>query len=673
MIEFPASLQGGTWYRTVQDYLQKSSPANQGEFLCDVIEAVNSPLRHIKPGEGLPWMSVVLGSGCASEHSVAERRRLASLPSAVALAFNDHPPLPDERNTPKGELAASFLATLIQDRACEALAGDADSSADRDTTPIDPLIPILALAGALLARCYFGALSQEPRVERSRSRSHVVIDPMVDPSLAFGALEPLKDLLDLDSIQGIGAIVDGRARGLREPLTRMHERAVRRVVELDDVHLLAEALWHQVTLANVTDYPGWGDLVLRLSTRDGAPDLRDHRPRPRLDHVSQAAEAVRQRLQEPTLRSWDERMNNAHLERLEFFSAVADFLAAQAAYRAACREPTDPNMRQLPRIEQPPIASAFVASFDVELEMALLRLGSPFVVALPVHLVHGSAPKDTARTCWLGCVVDPQNEVDDQLSLLLRPQQSRWFQLSNRPYYSIDSPADVLPKHADLAGLPAQLGDLPVVVRLNGCPLIDLPGIVDTEGQLTRVGRDVLRELLMPDSVDSKDVSLYHAALVVEYDALQQTALEMFEMHDRDIRLRRRPGLPREITGLARSTTSFARFWAVLGVPIGESHVRLRVTSQVAPPRIPAARRERVELPLQNGVIVNKSLADKRDGDLFYWLGFDVVADDCRRLTLDLKRLAAHLREPLRRRPHSRGKCELCLSIAQTGVGGGKE
>jgi hypothetical protein len=370
-----------------------------------------------------------------------------------------------------------------------------------------------------------------------------------------------------------------------------------------------------------------------LSAHDGLLKLRTGLPRPAFGHESLAAEAIRRVFLPTTRVSWERGEGGGQLsERSRLYAACAALLNEQA--RAAASAPQN---------RRPPVASAFVTTFDVELEMALLSAeASPFLVAVPYHVLVGSlADRAQARShpVWIAYVVRPGL---DGLDGLLAPTE--WIVLHNDIFGGVSSIAE------QRGGSPAvlahdathlRLRNLPVVVRLSGSPLVKPPPLYDPA---TNTWTELVHELAsVPGTTfepaveptgDARDpgMVLEHAVVIDEYAAMQQTAAELFAPGTGRI------GLPTALAG-GSSTGDRARFWVLLGVQVGDPGVRHRVAFEMSAPAL--TDMPRVNAPDRPGVVVNRRLSSE-DQELLHWFGFDVVHGRCQDFIDDLERIAAH-------------------------------
>jgi hypothetical protein len=240
----------------------------------------------------------------------------------------------------------------------------------------------------------------------------------------------------------------------------------------------------------------------------------------------------------------------------------------------------------------------------------------------------------------------------------------------------------------------------PIVVRLTGCPLIDLPRL-SADGRPTGLGRQVLgsppdqrgraapgdQEILRafakgirrrPRTVDQKilddlktRMTIRHAVIVSEYGAMLQNAMDAQSWQEGDSLCRRLP------YDTVRDDRGGQRFWMLLGVQVGDQAIRQRVSHVVAwypgsDPRSdsapPTSRRDddaraRTDGPdgedLDDpddegtaagigglGVLVSRHVGYVEQ-DLLYWNRFDIVENaDVHLFADDLQHVAAQHLSP---------------------------
>jgi hypothetical protein len=393
---------------------------------------------------------------------------------------------------------------------------------------------------------------------------------------------------------------------------------------LSDLQLLTELSWYFLT-KGTTVYPGWSDLLLALSMNEHGRQLLTGHPRPAFNRITTASDQVKKRYEEVTAESWKSLGVRPVSDRDKFYGAVAAVLRRQAQLR-----------RETVKAVSPPPASVFVTTFDLELEMALWAGSTePFVVAVPVNVLRRGrndpeTKPDLATAVWLGCVIRPTRE-GDQLAALRSPKH--WFLFTDwKDLYDW--------KEDQEWGSPEdeEEQDMPIVVRLNGCPLIKLPDLTQG-GRFSDLGAKVVRHVLhdLPTAADNVDLRIDHAVLLDDHAAMRHIVSEMY-MYEPLMRM----GLPPELTAGTKST--FSRFWMLMGAQVGDSGVRFRLASQMLAPVFSdqltgdggAARA---------GLAVNRRI-DAAVGDLLNWYEFDVVRDQCERTTEQLLHYLRHLQEP---------------------------
>jgi hypothetical protein len=406
-------------------------------------------------------------------------------------------------------------------------------------------------------------------------------------------------------------------------------------LKVADIQLLTELCWYYLT-QGTSVYPGWNDLLLHLSTRT-SPALFDRwLPRPAFDDIDAACRFVEQRYEAATSLSWEQLVDNEETDRERFYATVAGVLRQQALLR-----------RSAPKNSpvQPPIASAFVTSFDLELEMAMWRSSTePFVVAVPMNLLQDIAEPAAylASVCWLGCMIRPEHDIPlaEQLKKLRTPAESDWFLLNGEANYEL------------------AYGNYPVVVRLSGSPLMSAPDLWTEDGDWNDLCRRLLKDLYLqlptdPPNLREPELRLAHVALLDEYSAVQHAASEFIILNDRV-----RHGLPSALTGTRGS--AFARFWMMMGVQVSDSSIRYRFASQMTvPTNIDGEAVKAQPTPNRTGLVVNWR-TDDTVRDLLGWYNFDVVTDRCETFQRDLQHYLRHLQsEAESRKPSARKACEL--------------
>jgi hypothetical protein len=598
-----------------------SSTASQ---LCEVLGQKDSARVT------MPWVTLVLGSGCLQIGTGADGRKLAR---QVGRAFRDAP-VPDYSSSPEQE-ALLFAESLVTDR-LGSLDVPVPTLADDDE--MSQAAPHLVLAASLLTRLFFEVKAAQPGAV-SRWDDDVIAFDLPDPG---SALDHCPDIADRArkhlvlaraalEVEGPHEFVAVRVRDLLDQVAVGLSGAHGKVeLSLPQLRLVTEIAWYYL-VGDKTMQPGWTDLLIRLMLRSDDPSVAgSRRPRPRFLNLKRLGKLVAELLEASTRRAWD-RHAAAHGKRPEspsIYDAAAAVLWAQHDKASANDGP--PGV---------PPAVAFVTSFDLELEMALWAQSDsrPFSIAVPMHMMRVGDDEE-AELCWLLADVEPDVRGDwsDRLPALLRP--ARWR---------------VLRSDFD----PRELRKQPVVVHLNGCPLLARPDVNKSEEPWAAEMFSDLAELDMVDSGDA--IRFIHAVTVDEYLALRQSEAELFwASEDRNNQaLRKSRALPPDLT---HDTSKYARFWMVLGVPVADPAIRHRVTSHLTIRRFrdegvgsaPVSeesgigpRPDAMPNPVHNdvnGVAVNKRIEDD-DASMLHWLGLDVVHDGCEAFTQDLLHYADHV------------------------------
>jgi len=262
-----------------------------------------------------------------------------------------------------------------------------------------------------------------------------------------------------------------------------------------------------------------------------------------------------------------------------------------------------------------------VTGFDLELELALLAIRQPFVLAVPV-LVAKNLYDPEVSMLWLGQLVNPTiTEPGHELSAL---RSTKSFVLSGFDQFGRSE------RHHR---------DVPVVVRLTGCPAIPAPS---TEHDYN-LRLEVCKILGWTDGSMGPPTEAPHLRSLFVLDEYVSSALGTIESyldHLDDARL----GLPRWVLGTPGGVNArFARFWLVIGAQLGDNSIRQRIVAQLAAAVVsspePAVRARRT------GLVVNRRIGPL-DGRLMQWQGFDIVRGLAKQLLPHLDHYSLHLRQP---------------------------
>jgi hypothetical protein len=634
------------------EYLESNVPAFiEPPLFCNALETIYAPLGSNYKKHGYPWITLVLGSGCLEAGHDIAGTGVDEVPATVQRLLEDQPALPDGTNAAK--LASAFAASLIADRLGPSALSDGEdaeeppdsderrrSAADSIAAKTGLRTAKLLLCAALLTRLYHLASAAAPDALSRSGHDRVTLPTgrAGSAELESDALDPALALLEeLIASTGHGNPSTGETV-LHQALSKingsLHSAGRQPSLRVADIQLLTELCWYSLT-QDTAVYPGWNDLLLHLSTRT-SPALVDRwLPRPAFDDVDAACQFVEQRYKAATALSWEQLALEDPTDRDRFYATVASVLRQQALLRS--RVSKNSNL-------QPPIASAFVTSFDLELEMAMWRSSTePFVVAVPMNLLQDIAEPAAhlASVCWLGCIIRPDHELplDEQLERLRTPAESDWFLLNGEQNYELT------------------YGNYPVVVRLSGSPLMRPPRLWNEDGGWSELCQRLLKDLYIavpdePPNPKDPELRLAHVALLDEYSAVQHAASEFIILNDRV-----RHGLPAALTG-TRGTT-FARFWMMMGVQVSDSSIRYRFASQLTvPTAIDGESVKDQPTPSRAGLVVNWR-TDDTVRDLLGWYDFDVVTDRCETFLGDLQHYLRHLQSDNIRKPPSRKACDL--------------
>ncbi|MEJ7783376.1 MAG: hypothetical protein WKF96_01145 [Solirubrobacteraceae bacterium] len=666
---------GRTHYASREAYLASTLRNLKGAKLCQAMHTIPGAERpgEKHPWEGFPWLTPVIGSGClelpVTTNFTAERLAQIVTDHVDELMPRTSGPAFPGLEAIRG-FAGEFTRELVDTRTSEAQRGPLDGRDDPDVS--DVAVRMVVLAALLtrffhLARSLSGtALSRwdDDVAELAYSAwpdhdARVLASPRKVALQARLLIKALRgDLEDAPSSvrSASAALLTAIGEGLTPP---GDEDARPMTLRLGHLRLVTEIAWYFLHEKSPV-YPGWTDLLVRMMLREGQPALAGSgRPRPRFTTIGDLPDVVKHLLSDVTGESWRSYKptpDDTPSTRDRLYLAVAEVLWAQSD---ALTQMAEPERRKLP------VASAFVTSFDLELDMAMVATsaGRSFYVAVPVHVLQMEDSNDAAF-CWLVAQVEPLEEG-------LWEEEGRWEEQLTR----LRQPDNWrLLTELNVGGLP--LSNHPTIVHLNGCPLFAAPRLDDDRNAL--LARD-LRSVSIEDGAVVR-----HAVTIDEYLALRQSSAELFwttyKSQDQTSR-----ALPRLLTGDGASLRN-PRYWMSLGVPMDDPAVRNRFVAQMTlnwvrdhahaePPATSSAvnassaggpsgqlggppasllgdapgeheAAAAIESPRTDvhGVAVNTRMSADEVG-LLNWLGLDVIDGDCREFTADLRHYAAHVRE----------------------------
>ncbi len=648
-------------------------------WLCSVLERLGAhqddERTHLY---GTPWLSPILGTGCLDldDGPQVDLTKVAEVTDRVLRSLTATPDRERARDLgDPGLLAQGFAQQLIRDRSHDR------QSAERVVAPTEGAC-LLLLASALLTRLYHAAQMSAPTPStRTSNRDVAVLEGVLphDVHLREAVIPFLRGLLQWLEVRDPD---DTRIRSRRALSRRVRMRLDQptSVVHFEDVRLLTELSWLALTQGTGI-YPGWSDLLLDLlvSDQEEAPTGT----RPRLTNLTEMGAKVASLLEGPSQASWSTRFSAT--QRNRFYASVAELLQEQAelfgdlrkrivvdddddvvdddddvgregtsavevhpraaverdAVRAALAA-TDPYLtsrgRTKPREPEPPHAVALITSFDLELEMALWTKGLCFTVVVPFLIARD--PFKQADVVWLAASVQPPVPGGDLGEFGDLRSAARGWRLASGEFDDVS------------AG-----GDAPVVVRLSGSPLMELP---DISG-----GTDLRKNLSsLGFSPGGRKVKIYHALTIDEYTSLRQSESEIFfaaTAPEAGSSMKPR-GLPQ---ALSSGTATNSRVWVGLGVQIDDPVIRTRVFAQLSAAslqrRIDEQQRQRggeaqvadpqqaarlaPSAPAILGLVVNRR-ADDAELLGLRWLGFQIALDlDCASLIDDLEHCTTHVNQ----------------------------
>lgn len=418
-----------------------------------------------------------------------------------------------------------------------------------------------------------------------------------------------------------------------------------------DIQWWADFVWISMVACAMPElkeivYPGWTDLLLELCCYDNIDEKINEEfacvgGRPWFATLSSGVDVIQRKWSDKSLQ---ERLDPGRQSNA-FYDQIADILMWQSCLRR--RHLLTPSTKSDKKLGEPPVVSAFLTSFDLELEIAMIRKLSMGDLSelVKLHLINDNGPKldkfaivfpvylsstemKTTHTCWLALDVDIVGNLhvpgdrEALLGNLIRPPISKLRALSS---LQVENMAQ------------------PFLVRLTGCPLIRLPDLkTDGDSQLVSDLRRLLDSAIEAATSDLADrpkeakkesiknsLELYHAVVISEHSATVQNLMDALQLESGqgtslpDGLSNEKPGLA---SGLAAATVGWERFWTLLGVQIAEGAVRHRVGTLLSMLPLSTSGQSE-EPPSLCGVAVNRRIT-AADADFLAWHGLDVVQNN---------------------------------------------
>jgi len=552
----------------------------RGRTLAQVVSRRDSAIGF---SGGIPWPTFVLGSGCLRPLPGTE----IAAPELRSLIQDGVANLPSERRQPGDlDLVEQFIHALIALKLEDSIGQTGWLlTRSRDSGAFSwPVAVQVCLLAAIATRAYTNLRSASAPVLGRSDREEVVFSQheTSEMTLAYS-----RYVVPMDNIAEylMGRDIEARGEAWRSFKTLLQTIGARgddgrRHFRRQHVELLAAFAWHFLT-DGTEIYPGWSDILLfhtfDLASHEFERWPATHRP-PKTSSALDVDSWVYRRLEKVTERS---------VRTPEpFFGLVADILEKQSEVLGRLYAAW-PESERIP--SHIPRATAFVTSFDLELEIALLDRAAVFAIVAPVV---GTRPHTTsalnASLHWVYRVIRPNADetISDRLQRLR--QGDDW---------------KLMPESTDL--LPVEIDRIPVVVHLAGAPLLALP--MELPGLRT------------PS----------HALLLDETIAVLQFGAEVRGTGS-DRLNRRLLSSPKDKGAGAEPAP---RFWTFVGNPHADPAVRLRLLAngwhssvdaqgQGSDPSESAA-----DAPRQAGVVINRWVPIE-ESEVFRWQGFDVVAGE---------------------------------------------
>jgi len=610
-------------------------------------------VRHVGGQSKLPWLTFVLGSGCLAPTSGEAGDGTPAIdPSQVWNALKSFGL--DSTSQNEAVFASDFIRALVAEKLPEVkhLSWLSRRLVDHSATVISPGLALASSLVAALASKLFAAVWAMDDVHHvlDRSDKELIRYPtrpdgaVVQPPGAWH--ERLVSILSrigthLDTWDGpddrtvqayreLLARVELQLTNPREAFKRDPDRLKPRTPSLwrSQVEALTAFAWYFLT-DGTTIYPGWSDMLLFQAANstenrtefERVPFLR----RPRVETLEPIAEnaVLLTRLGRVTERSWADEEG----ARDVFYQQVARSLLQQASLRSSQSEGEGSDF---------PLATAFNAAFDVELELALwteIAAGrtpvNAFAAVIPVYAIDAeeSSPFD-AEIQWLWCKVVPQSGPHSLDDLLSDPSDDAEAKCRS-PWYLVDRSAP----------LPPELEALPIVVHLAGSPMF---GIADVRTRPPRTEESMSRREA-DEEAEEADRSPFNASTRLHHGLLLDENIATIQFAE-DIR-----DLPGQLHGdflksADQDGPTAPRFWVVIGAQLADPAIRFRLVANelraIGDPeheRLVGHLRSNLGVGEEHRGVVINAWVPASEREVFRWHGYDVVKGRADELNADIE------------------------------------
>lgn len=553
-----------------------------------------------------PWLTFVVGSGALSVPA-GFAQRVRQLPGqfqqlAETILAKDEWPQGKPRTLEVGMRisdAQEFIDELLGARLDPRVDSvpEPDGEDDAETPTISEFTTALILAVSTLTRTYhelsivlntpldrWGRDVAKAGPSKPSERRRVKRD-WTDVSAFLGYLRQALEA-DRDEWLAQEQISDevrekpfetGEAGSLQALLNEIETKFKDEVtIEAEHVRMLTALVWHRLLKElSPTHYPGWTDLLMRLVLQNERAQLSHRQPRWKslvelnnwvAETIVPAAGSTWRVTPETTPITLDPEVQG-------FYDAMGKTLWAQSRVAAGYgqRQPETSIMHdgvayeamRLPH--RLPLATAYVTSFDMELERSLWRTldprvtpgGGTFSIVFPAYLQSSPNAQD-GEFYWLEKIVTVDTARDPDGLFWFRDTTNRGEGPQPRPKIRI-----MHTRRTDVLGHP-------YVVRLGGCPVINVPRLSELMEDAD-FARDY-KEL--NDNPAPSSGVFVHSLTVDEFLSLRQVETEQVwrTMKDQQSRTLPEPMRLSEIDGPTRC-------WALLGIQLRDPAVRVRLLS----------------------------------------------------------------------------------------------